>query len=283
MKSYKSYAMFIVYCYLIYLIISQPMTYPTTSRKIFKKYTIVYHKQDYPYVVEYISSNFSDNQMISYDATTTFEVGTYLFIRRIPILEESTPPPKYEYFIMYNEESPRIPKGSTVAFLNIEQLTDIVTLNYLQTYLHKKIRYFDYSRENIFIMQRGRLISYRENREETERLRLYCKIDQQVDICLVGSLTTRRKKILEQLENLGYLIDVITDEFGDDRDQRIGWAKLLLNIHARDKWTVYESIRCERWRFAGKKIVSEQSLYIPDGIIQCPYEDLVETVQRELR
>lgn len=56
-------------------------------------------------------------------------------------------------------------------------------------------------------------------------------------------------------------------------------SHILLNIHLQDEWKIYESIRCERWRFAGMKIVSETSFSPhPDGIISSEYKDLVETV-----
>lgn len=288
------------YIYIILIIILLLILYyysesSVNTRYKYTTYTILCHKEDYKYLCEYITSVFPKNKLLLYNDKTQFDVGTYMCIRRIPILLNSITPPtsyrpavfeidgetQYYHVVIYNEESPRLPDGCKVAFLNIEQLTDPLTLLYVKRFMLPTIRYFDYSRENVELYGRGTYLPYKENKEETKRLKLYMT-DTPIDICFVGGLSIRRKKTIEELSKLGYIIDVIHNEFGDNRDQRIGWAKLLVNIHTRDNWNVYESIRCERWRFAGKPIVSEYSLYTPDDINQCSYEDLVSTIRLQL-
>lgn len=46
---------------------------------------------------------------------------------------------------------------------------------------------------------------------------------------------------------------------GEERDLLISKASALLNIHTHDNFTIYESIRCERWRQSGMPILSESS------------------------
>lgn len=47
------------------------------------------------------------------------------------------------------------------------------------------------------------------------------------------------------------------------RDKEIGKC---YNLHFGPEYNVYESIRCERWRFAGMPVYSEPCVSMPEGI-----------------
>ncbi len=191
---------------------------------------------------------------------------------------------------------PVFPKGCKVSFLNIEHLTDKYSLEYIQRKLSDKIDLYHHSPASVRIMGRGKCIPYRITDAETEKLKRYLGAYKKYDVCVVGNCSRRRKYIVNEL--FKKMITVLTigeiskctglnDKYamhGDERDAHIGEARILLNIHLRPCWTVYESIRCDRWAAAGMPIISETSVApgAPPGVIECSYDDIVTTVVREL-
>lgn len=126
------------------------------------------------------------------------------------------------------------------------------------------------------------------NTDEQIRLRkLLANTVKLYDFAFVGALTPRRKEILAKITSTtGKRIDVITHCFGDERDGRIAACRALLNLHASDDYTVYEALRCERWRAAGLPILSEACVFasaewIPtDGIVFAKLHTLYATVEQ---
>ena len=191
---------------------------------------------------------------------------------------------------------PVFPKGCKVSFLNIEHLTDKYTLEYIQRKLSDKIDIYHHSPASVRIMGRGKCIPYRITDAETDKLKRYLGEYKKYDVCIVGNCSKRRMHIVNEL--FSRMITVLTigqisrctgfndkyDMTGDERDACIGEARILLNIHLRPCWTVYESIRCDRWVAAGMPVISEISVApgAPPGVIECSYDDIVNTVVREL-
>lgn len=191
---------------------------------------------------------------------------------------------------------PVFPKGCKVSFLNIEHLTDKYTLEYIQRKLSDKIDIYHHSPASLRIMGRGKCIPYRITDAETNKLKRYLGAHKKYDVCVVGNCSMRRKYIVDEL--IKKMVTVLTigeisrctgftdkyEMIGDERDAHIGEARILLNIHLRPSWTVYESIRCDRWAAAGMPIISETSVApgAPPGVIECSYDDIVTTVVREL-
>lgn len=191
---------------------------------------------------------------------------------------------------------PVFPKGCKVSFLNIEHLTDKYTLEYIQRKLSDKIDLYHHSPASLRIMGRGKCIPYRITDAETEKLKRYLGGYKKYDVCIVGNCSKRRTHIVNEL--FSRMITVLTigkisnctgindkgEMFLDERDACIGEARILLNIHLRPCWTVYESIRCDRWAAAGMPVISETSVApgAPPGVIECSYDDIVTTVVREL-
>jgi hypothetical protein len=240
----------------------------------------------YTYMEDYIKNTLSEYTLFLYDNNTIFleENIYYLSLRLIPFTLKS---PELTDFppigIMVDYKCPLLPVNSKIGFLNTEHYTDPVTLQYVKTYLLSDMDIFDYSKDNCKIMGKGTHLPYKERAEETSKLQEFMKLPKRYHVCIVGNTSERRKAVVEKLREQGYKVRYLTNSFGDKRDRQIGMSHLLLNIHLHDEWKIYESIRCERWRFAGMKIVSETSFSPdPEGIITSKYEDLVDTVCAEL-
>ena len=182
---------------------------------------------------EYIES-FSD-EIIQYNNETKFEVDEYMCVRRIP----------------------KLPEGSKIKFLNTEQLCVPEKMAEYKACISQADEIFDYSENNIKLSDKGTYLPYKERAEETEKLRGYLDVPKEFDVVVVGTYSERRKKIIEELRSQFLRIDWITNLFGDERDIRIGKAHILLNLHYSDSYKEFESIRCNRWKWAGMRILTE--------------------------
>ena len=190
---------------------------------------------------EYIESFAGD--IIQYSGETKFEVDEYMCVRRIP----------------------KLPEGSKIKFLNTEQLCVPEKMAEYKAYVSQADEVFDYSEENIKLSGKGTYLPYKERAQETEKLRGYLDVPKEFDVVVVGTYSERRKKIIEELRSQFLRVDWITNLFGDERDIRIGKAHILLNLHYSDSYKEFESIRCNRWKWAGMRILTEPC-NAPDGI-----------------
>ena len=102
-----------------------------------------------------------------------------------------------------------------------------------------------------------------------------------VAFCCVGG-SHRRKSIYQALIDRGLkVLDV--RGWKNDRDSKIATAKILVNIHHRDDFQIFEHMRCDRWVFAGHVVVSESSLSdsildIKDLITICDLDSIVDRI-----
>ena len=250
-----------------------------SNLQFFEQYTILCFIDDYIYLKEYIEASFSKNRLFIYDKTTKIPDGVYLSLRRVPLLESK------KQLIQFTSEGPlhdySVPLLSprcTMAFLNLEHYTDEINIKYNKMFITPSVKVFDYSKDNINIFGYGTHIPYIENPRETAALRRFMNVKKTTDISIVGTPSKRRNLIVEALRKY-YKVDYI-QAFGEERDRRIGQSRILLNIHMRDNWKIYESLRCERWRFAGMKIVSEKCISSPPEIIVTDYSSIVDQVIR---
>jgi hypothetical protein len=259
--------------------------------------TIVCYKPSFKVLKEYIKSNFPTNKIILWQTPEegTFTIpGHYITIRLVPHFYVSPPAPSSDGSSGFWRYAP-IPRPwhhldlplpfftseSRVGFINIEQLSDKDILQYNKRYIIDRVDVYDYSIQNISLFGRGVYLPYKITKEETIRLKKFLNVKKMHDVCMICMLnhSQRRTNIVNQLKKMQIDIDIIDNIFGDERDIRVGQSRILLNVHMYDKWNVYESIRCERWRAAGMTIISEKSSEsMPAGIIEAPYEDIVDTV-----
>lgn len=241
------------------------------------EYTILCLDTDYKIVKEYIESIFSNNKLLLYNEDSFIPYGTYMSIGRVPIFITSPPPLIDRLFTI-----PKLTLKSKSAFLNLDQYSFNNIISTHNIYINPQTKVYDYSEDNIKLAGRGIALPYKENLKETYKLREFMNLDKITDISFVGGLSPRRKVIINKLSKFVNL-DYITDIYGDERDRRIGQSRILINIHMYDNWKIYESLRCERWRFAGMPIVSEESITTPEGIITCKYDELVDKVLEVLK
>jgi hypothetical protein len=107
------------------------------------------------------------------------------------------------------------------------------------------------------------------------------------DVAFVGTMSSRRKRILNQLQQLGYKILVLepnnANNFGQERNRQLLKARILLNIHYEYDYQVFEEIRCSAAVYNGLSVVSEESLLedkhpIKQYVRFASYNQLVSTV-----
>ncbi len=172
--------------------------------------------------------------------------------------------------------------------LNTEQLS----VDYYRTRLlavqRQNVGILDYSPANIKCFPHPSIyLPYRRGRLETKRLKRFSAGRAEYDVAVIGAKYARRTHIVNQLKQRGITVAYLTDSWGEQRDTAAGKARILLNIHGYPGWTIYEHIRCDRWIFAGKLIVSEQcsnqeSLDVADNVVFAPYDELVRKVEEAL-
>lgn len=135
--------------------------------------------------------------------------------------------------------------------------------------IQEPISYADYSLSNIEIIHlmksdvQSFYLPYQYNPSEMNKIikKNYKNCNFEYDFAIVSLNTESRKNIYERLMKMGYKI-TICQGWRKKRDRHINKAKFLLNLHAYDSYTIYEHIRCDRWTFHNKYIISEPCTYV---------------------
>jgi len=232
------------------------------------KRVILCHSLDYRYLKEYIETFPTVNSVNIYDFNSPIlhENVYYLCIRRVP------------YSIL--------PENCIIGFINTEQLSVPCKMAEYRLNVSKVTDFYDYSLENIRILKCPSKsiihVPYIENTEETCKLKEYINVPKEFDVCILGTWSYYRQNYVDILKANGFLVDFITSEFGDERDIRVGKSKILLNIHYDTMFTVYENIRCERWRFAGMPVITEVCSDSVEGIPTCTMNTVCDIIRQNL-
>uniref|UniRef100_A0A6C0B134 Glycosyltransferase 2-like domain-containing protein n=1 Tax=viral metagenome TaxID=1070528 RepID=A0A6C0B134_9ZZZZ len=224
------------------------------------KRVILSTKSEFKYFKEYINSFSGSDEVVLYDSNTPkfTENIYYLCVRRVP----------FEL----------LPAECKIGFLNTEQLCIPSKLAEYNTYLRDDVEVFDYSQANI--TDKGTYLPYNEVASETEFLKTCIVPDKKFNIAVIGTPTPYRMKIIQEIQAAGYTVDFI-NEFDEPRDKRVGQCSVLLNLHADKEYTIYESVRCERWRFAGMPIITMPCYDgVPSGITVA--KNLITTLEERL-
>ena len=251
-----------------------------------KKYLLI-HENDFKYIKEYLECYpefniklYKDNEII-YD-----NFNEYICVRRIPqILENNSKYISSHYLAIFDGPKFINIDKNKLSFLNLDQLSNNHDFNAINNFIKKfNIKYYDYSLHNINLIGFGTYLPYKYNLSEIIKLKKFLNVLKIYDVIIVGTESSRRNKIVDQLMEKKINIIFISNIFGDARDKIIGKAKILLNIHGEDNFKIYENIRCERWRFAGITIISENCIdHVPKEIITSNYENISDTVINVLK
>ena len=129
-------------------------------------------------------------------------------------------------------------------------------------------------------------LPYRRDPREVAKLRAYSAGAFEYDVAVVSG-GPRRENVLRTLAAKGIKTVHITDTYGDARDELIGKAKILLNVQFSGTYKIYSHIRCDRWMFAGKLIVSDECLDqdlldVRANVLFAPRDRLVDKVEEVL-
>lgn len=134
-----------------------------------------------------------------------------------------------------------------------------------------KLRVLDYSKSNMRLLQervKGLNLRFEHvyapvvtpYKEKLFLSNLLKGMVKTYDFAFVAGMSTRRKKVKDALEALGYTIKHIENSFSLERDVYTAQCRYLLNIHADDDFQIFETARCIRWLDAGMTVITEESL-----------------------
>ncbi|MGO9836799.1 MAG: glycosyltransferase [Polyangiaceae bacterium] len=112
-----------------------------------------------------------------------------------------------------------------------------------------------------------------------ELTRIAPAADQDIDVLFYGSISPRRRRLLEALARRGLDVVEVFACYGRQRDELIARAKVVLNVHFFDRG-IFEMVRVS-YLWANKVCVvcedGRASEAFKDALPVVPYQELVET------
>lgn len=105
------------------------------------------------------------------------------------------------------------------------------------------------------------------------------KPDPDIDVLFFGSPHERRQRIMQGLQDRGIGAVTLHGVFGEERNQHIARAKIVLNIHAWDDLNGLETVRLSLLLANRAFVISEEADHDPygAGVVYASYEKLVDT------
>ena len=178
--------------------------------------------------------------------------------------------------------------------INLERLASLkkneTTNNYIE--LLQQYSYIDFSSENSeYCRQRNLrqpIYLYRPWLEKAWA-RTQNEIDKEWDACLIGSITPRREKLAEELNNAGIKTICAFNCYASERDEILSKSKIALNVHAYEDSDAAEILRLAYYISNNLNIVSERSTFeageerFSQSLDQYAYEDLIDGVKEKLK
>jgi hypothetical protein len=241
------------------------------------KKIIIIGNMDYKvYVEEYINSikdKLQCDEQFFYSNTIQSSLNfssNYIYIIYYPL---------DDFIINYDTYN----KYNNIYFINAEQLSITIFYNIIQKRIYSGFKYIDYNIENCLLLSLNcSYIPYQYCDNEIDKLKEFCKVEPKYDIGIVGTKSAYRNCIVEHLDKMGIKYHYVVG-WKDDRDKQIAECRILLNLHYEKDYQVFEHLRCDRWLFAGKMIISDEpvfmnSLDIKDLVIFEKYDKLVDKV-----
>jgi hypothetical protein len=187
------------------------------------------------------------------------------------------------HLISSQDQADRIPPNTVI--VNLEQITGFdVKGRPIYFSLLTRLPVWDYSVRNIVELRR---LTQNPNIRHfgvgyvPEMTRNIAASAQPVDVLFYGSTNARRNVVLKGLVDAGLNLKWLFAVYGDDRDQAIAEAKVVLNVHYYED-SIHEIVRTSYLLANGKAVVSEcgPDTEIDDDIRQAmvavPYADVVQ-------
>jgi hypothetical protein len=112
-----------------------------------------------------------------------------------------------------------------------------------------------------------------------ELTRIAPAAEESIDVLFYGTLTDRRRVVLDALVARGLRVEMCGGLYGPARDALIARSKVVVNIHGRDQNTVFESVRVFYLLANTKAVVSERGDGHEDfvsAVAFAEYDELVE-------
>ena len=161
---------------------------------------------------------------------------------------------------------------SNCILFNCEQMSIVERYDQTMRFLENGGKLIDYSHENCEILMQKYsteqicYLPYRCTVKERDFLKkLLQEEKKEFDVAVVASMTPRRVRIVDFLRSNGITVCVIKQTFGIERDRMICRCRCLLNIHANENYTIFETLRCCRWLDAGMRVMTEPCQKLDDS------------------
>ncbi|NTJ43605.1 glycosyltransferase family 1 protein [Agrobacterium larrymoorei] len=184
--------------------------------------------------------------------------------------------------LLTSEVASRMPKGSVI--MNLEQVSaDSTWINERYTAVLKTLPVLDYSQRNRENLA-GKGITHARVLEVgySKRLtRIPQNHEKDIDVLFYGSMNDRRRDILVALRDEGLNVKPLFNVYGQERDEAIARAKVVINIHHYES-AVFEIVRISYLLANGVCVLSEGNIHDPDlssfkeGVAIERYDGLVE-------
>lgn len=177
-----------------------------------------------------------------------------------------------------------ITNQQNVYILNVEQLSNQTNMDNIMN-LPANIKVIDYSFSNIEILkQLNRSYHYLPYQVNESEIFDHSKIH---DVVSIGWESVRRLHIRNQLLQKNIQVKHLDRVFGKERDQVLFKYKILVNVHYKEEYKVFEEMRCNRCIFNKMIVITEKSIYNENNrlrkhMIECEYSEIPDMVEKVL-
>lgn len=171
-----------------------------------------------------------------------------------------------------------------VYILNVEQLSVQSNMDNIMN-IPSNIKLIDYSFSNIeYLKQTNRSYHYLPYQVNESEIFDYPKI---YDVVTIGWESIYRYNVRTQLLQKQIQVNHINGIFGHERDQILFKHKILINVHYKEEYKVFEEIRCNRCIFNKMIVITEKSIHneqnrLKKYMIECEYSEIPDMVEKVL-
>lgn len=174
---------------------------------------------------------------------------------------------------------------TNVYILNVEQLSIQSNTDNIMNNIPANIKLIDYSFSNIeYLKQLNRSYYYLPYQVNDSEIFDYPKIH---DVVTIGWESQKRLNIRTQLLEKNIQVNHINGLFDGERDELLFKHKILVNVHFKEEYKVFEEMRCNRCIFNRMIVITEKSIYnennrLKKHMIECEYSEIPDMVEKVL-